>query len=326
MADNMNQSSIKGSPSVVQPGDFEREIIEKLAFGALTEQRRTRRWGIFFKFLLAIYLVVIVVISRPDMFADAISATAKHTAVVDVNGIISEDSDASADNVVAGLRAAFKDSNTVGVIIRVNSPGGNPVEAGYINDEIYRLKKEYPAMPVYAVVQDIGASGGYYVAVAADKIYADKASIVGSIGVRMENFGFVEAIEKLGIERRLLTAGEKKGLMDPFLPIQSEIEDHLQGVLDEIHRQFIEIVKKGRGDRLSAEADLFTGLVWTGEQCLELGLVDALGSTGFVAREIVGEEKIVDFTPRKDILSHFAKTFGVALSESLIQAGLQVRL
>jgi protease-4 len=239
------------------------------------------------------------------------------TALVDVQGIIADGAQADADTRVTGLRAAFEDSRTAGVILRINSPGGSPVQAGYVNDEIYRLKKKHPDIKVYAVIQDLCASGGYYIAVAADEIYADKGSIVGSIGVRMDSFGFVEALQKLGVERRLLTAGEHKGFLDPFLPLDPGEVDHVRGVLGEIHQQFINTVRRGRKDRLKDDPAIFSGLVWTGERALEIGLVDALGSAGQVARDIIGAEDIVDFTPRENVVEQVARRFGASAVSAL---------
>ncbi|VFM98195.1 MAG: protease-4 [Candidatus Kentron sp. G] len=237
--------------------------------------------------------------------------------------MIAEGSDASADRVISGLRSAFKDKNTKGVVLRINSPGGTPVQAGYINDEIGRLRDEYPDIPLYAVVTDICASGGYYVAVAADRIYADKSSVIGSIGVLVNGFGFVGAMEKLGVERRLLTAGKHKGFLDPFSPADPEEVSHLQSVLKEIHQAFIDTVRKGRGDRLRGEeSELFNGLVWSGKQAIRLGLADELGSSSYVAREVIGAEEIVDFTWERDYLERFAERFGAAVTEALTtQAG-----
>jgi protease-4 len=223
----------------------------------------------------------------------------QHTALVELSGVIADDSDAEADLVAGGLRAAFEDEGTVGVILRINSPGGSPVQSRYIYDEIRRLRGLHPDIPLYAVIVDVGASGGYYVAAAADRIYAAESSLVGSIGVRMDGFGLVEAIDKLGIERRLLTAGEDKGMLDPFLPVDETQQAHVQGLLEEIHRQFIDAVRDGRGDRLKDDPKIFSGLIWTGEQGVELGLVDAIASSGQVARDVIGAEKIVNFTPKK---------------------------
>jgi len=244
----------------------------------------------------------------------------KHTALVDLSGVIAANADASADRIVTGLRAAFEDDKTVGVILRINSPGGSPVQSGYINDEIQRLRAEYPDIPFYAVVMDICASGGYYVAAAADRIYADKASVVGSIGVRFDGFGFVDAIDRLGIERRLMTAGEHKALLDPFLPEGEAEKVHMQRLLDAIHQQFIDVVKQGRGDRLADNPEIFSGLVWTGDQALELGLVDELGSAGYVAREVIGQANIVDFTPRKSVFDRFLTNLGASVAKGAVEA------
>lgn len=261
--------------------NWERDILNRLAFASLNEQRRARRWRIFFIFLTFVYLFLIYIsLVAPDWQISGETITSsKHTALVEIKGIISSETEASADKVITDLRDAFEHKNTAGVIIRINSPGGSPVQAGYINDEIIRLREEYPDIPLYAVATDICASGGYYIAAAADKIYADKASIVGSIGVLMSSFGFVGAMEKMGIERRLLTAGEHKGFLDPFSPTKVEDVNHIKTALDNIHTQFIDVVKQGRGDRLknADEAQIFSGLVWTGEQAVELGLVDGLG-------------------------------------------------
>jgi protease-4 len=298
---------------------WERATLQKLIFSALDEQRRARRWGIFFKILLFIYLFSLLLIYFPrDITETAVGV--KHTAVVKIEGVIAEDRGANADNVIGGLRAAFADKRTQGVILRINSPGGSPVQAGYINDEITRLRAKHPNIPVYAVITDICASGGYYVAAAADKIYADKASIVGSIGVLMDSFGFVGAMDKLGVERRLLMAGESKGFLDPFSPAKPEDVAHVKTLLKNIHDQFIAAVKKGRGDRLKEDADLYSGLIWSGEQGLELGLVDELGSSSYVAREVIGAEKIVDYTPRPDYFGRFAERIGATLSRTFFSA------
>ncbi len=297
--------------------DWERTLLQRFAFEALREQRLARRWGIFFKLLAFAYVLAFIAVSLPRTPGMMPFGTEKITALVDVQGVIAQDSDASADTIVTGLRAAFENESTAGVIIRINSPGGSPVQAGYINDEIYRLKTKYPGTKVYAVIQDICASGGYYIAAAADEIYADKASIVGSIGVRMDSFGFVDAIAKLGVERRLLTAGEHKGFLDPFLPQDKEEVAHVSGLLGEIHQQFMNTVLKGRRGRLKQSPELFSGLVWTGEKALKNGLVDSLGSAGFVAREIIKAEEIVDFTPQRGVFDQVSKRFGAQLSSSI---------
>lgn len=297
-----------------EPG-WEKELITKLAMGALTEQRRARRWGIFFKLFMVLYFIVFLVALIPKGDS-GLSVGKKHTALVDLQGVIADNAHASADNVVSSLRDAFKSKNTVGVILRINSPGGSPVQSGYINDEIKRLRTLHPDVPLYAVITDICASGGYYVASAADEIYADKASLVGSIGVVMGSFGFVGAMDMLGVERRLLTAGESKGFMDPFSPLKDNDVVHVRSMLGNIHQQFIDTVKSGRGDRLKENDKLFTGLIWTGEQSLELGLVDGLGSASYVAREIIGEDNIVDFTFQPDPLERFAESLGMVMAET----------
>ena len=306
--------------------DWERDVVIQLATAGLKEQRRARRWGIFFK-LLAFGYVAIFLIGLAGWDFSKMSTTGQHTALVELVGIIADGENASADNVVSGLRAAFKNEKSAAVILRINSPGGSPVQASYINREIKRLRELYPDKPLYAVVTDICASGGVFAAVAADKIFADKASIVGSIGVRMDNFGFVEALEKLGIERRLMTAGEHKAILDPFLPEDKFEKEHVQSLLDDIHQQFIDIVKEGRGDKLAADSNLFSGLFWTGEQALELGLVDGFGSASYVAREVVGVEDVQDYTYREDILQQLAGRLGAAIikpfRESLLSPALK---
>lgn len=307
---------------------WEREVLNRLVFATLKEQRRARRWSVFFKLLFMIYLFVLLFLFKPDwqnfgMLEDKETAGGKHTALIEIDGIISPETEASADKVISGLRAAFEDELTAGVILRINSPGGSPVQAGYINDEIVRLREKYQDknIPLYTVITDICASGGYYIAVASDKIFADKASIVGSIGVLMNGFGLVEAMEKLGVERRLLTAGEHKGFLDPFSPLKPEDVSHIKGLLDDIHQQFIDTVKTGRGTRLKyTEQDkLFSGLVWTGEQALALGLIDGLGSSSYVAREIIKAEKIKDFTLKPNYLDRFAERLGTTMANTFAQ-------
>ncbi|WP_455203883.1 signal peptide peptidase SppA [Kaarinaea lacus] len=310
----------------VQPLDeenWERDIVNRLAFAALNEQRRARRWGIFFKFLVFLYIAAVLFYIPSDWQSTGLT-TGKHTALVELNGVIASNTDASADHIVTGLRAAFKDKNTSAVILRINSPGGSPVQSGYIYDEIKRLRKKHENIKLYAVITDVCASGGYYVAAAADEIYADKASLVGSIGVLMNGFGFVDAMEKLGVERRLLTAGEHKGIMDPFSPLKSDERSHMQKMLDGVHQQFIQVVKEGRGERLQEDPKLFSGLIWNGDESVALGLVDGLASSSYVAREIIGVEKIVDFTPRSNYLDRFADRLGASFAQIMIKAfGLQ---
>lgn len=290
---------------------WERELISRVTFAGIREQRRTRRWGIFFKTLTFAYLGLVLYLAFP-MEESRLAVGKKHTAVIEINGVIASDAQANAEEIITGLRAAFKDKNTVGVILSINSPGGSPVQAGYVNDEIKRLKGLHPKIPIYAVVSDICASGGYYIAVAADKIYADKASLVGSIGVLMDGFGFVNTLEKLGVERRLITAGENKGFLDPFSPVKQSDLDHVHTLLAATHQQFINVVKEGRGDRLKNDDKLFSGLIWTGEQGLALGLIDGLGSGSYVAREVIGEENVVNFTHKQSPLERFAERIGAA--------------
>lgn len=301
---------------------WQRDLLNRLAFASLAEQRRARRWNMAFKFGFLAYLVVLLLVYLPGKWFDS-PADEPHTALVDVRGVISEGTEASADRIVSGLKAAFEDEQTKGVILRINSPGGSPVQAGYINDEVTRLRSEFPDIPLYAVIADIGASGGYYIAAAADKIYANESSIVGSIGVIMNGFGFVDAMHKIGVERRLLTAGEQKGFLDPFSPAKPAEVEHVKTMLGQIHQQFIDVVKKGRGDRLSDDEEIFSGLMWTGERSIELGLVDSLGSSAYVAREVIGVDNIVDFTPGRSYLEQLAKRFGATVAESLAtQLGL----
>ncbi|MHB1141843.1 MAG: S49 family peptidase [Sulfuricaulis sp.] len=295
---------------------WERDLLERLAFAALTEQRRARRWGIFFKLFFAAYLVLILVLAQSDSWSGK-ALTTSHTALVDIEGVISADSLANADNVISGLRAAFENKSAQGVVLRANSPGGSPVQAGYINDEIKRLRAKHPDTPVYAVIGDMCASGCYYVVAAADKIYADKASLVGSIGVLMNGFGFVDTMKKVGVERRLMTAGEHKGFLDPFGPVKPAEAKHAQQMLDEIHRQFIDTIRQGRGTALKETRDMFSGLFWTGEEAIKMGLVDSLGGASYVAREVIGAEEIVDYTYRENFIDRFARRLGTAMAQTI---------
>ena len=295
---------------------WERELISNLAMGALKEQRRARRWGIFFKLFMVTYLVVFLIALIPGS-ETGLTSSKPHTAIIELRGVIADNAEASADNVVTSLRDAFEAKNVSGIILRINSPGGSPVQSGYIYDEIKRLRGIYPDKRLYAVITDMCASGGYYIASAADEIYADKASIVGSIGVVMSGFGFVDSMEKLGVERRMLTAGESKGFLDPFSPLKDNDVTHIKSMLGNIHQQFIDVVKAGRGDRLKSDEALFSGLIWTGEQSVELGLTDGLGSASYVAREIIGEEKMVDYTIKPDPIEQFAGKLGLVMAETL---------
>lgn len=298
-------------------GQWERGLIEKLALEALREQRRARRWGIFFKLLGFAYLSVLAVVLLDWRIDRETLAGAKHSALVDIAGIIDAKGDASAERVTAALQGAFKDRNTQGVILRVNSPGGSPVQAGIIYDEIRRLRGLYPNIPLYAVIEDVCASGGYYVAAATDRIYVDKASLVGSIGVVLDGWGFTGAMDKLGVERRVLTSGENKAFLDPFSPVDEKQRQHALNMLGDIHQQFIDVVRKGRGTRLKETPELFSGLIWTGSRSIELGLADGYGSIDFVAREVIKAATVIDFSQKANFAERFAKRFGASVGESL---------
>lgn len=296
----MTQPEDNPSPGPIAGKDeqWATRLIERLFFAALIERRRARRWGIFFKIL---FLIVLLAFLLPGDWGGETVIGRRHTALVRVDGLIAPGADANAERFSDGVRAAFQNNNAAGIILYINSPGGSPVQAGEMYDEIRRLRQAYPHKPVYAVAADLCASGGYYVAVAAQQIYANRASIIGSIGVRGGGFGFVEALRKLGIERRLYTAGDNKGFLDPFEPSRPEDVRHLQNMLDRIQQQFITAVRAGRSDRLQETPDLFSGLVWTGEQSVELGLIDGLADARYVAKELVGAETIVDYTRRPRI-------------------------
>ncbi|MGE8180028.1 S49 family peptidase [Pseudomonas fluorescens] len=296
------------------------KLLEKTLLAGVQEQRRSRRWGIFFKLLTFVYLLIALVLFTPLMDIEK-SATrgSSYTALIEVTGVIADKESASADNIVGGLRAAFEDPKVKGIVLRINSPGGSPVQSGYVYDEIGRLRALHPAIKVYAVISDLGASGAYYIASAADQIYADKASLVGSIGVTAAGYGFVGTMEKLGIERRTYTSGEHKSFLDPFQPEKPDEIKFWQGVLDTTHQQFINSVKKGRGDRLKDKEhpELFSGLVWSGEQALPLGLIDGLGSASSVARDVIGEKELVDFTIQESAFDRFSKKLGASVAEQL---------
>lgn len=298
---------------------WERDVIKSLAESALVEQRRSRRWGIFFKCLGFLYLFVVLAVAFGWFQGRDGGLSGKHTALVELRGVIEADSMASADIVNAGLNDAFEDKNTQGVVLRINSPGGSPVQAHQINQEIRRLRGKHPGIPLYVVVDDICASGGYYVAAAADEIFVSRGSLVGSIGVLMDGFGFTGVMQKLGVERRLLTAGENKGFLDPFSPLDAKQRGFAEQMLGEIHQQFIDTVKEGRGKRLKEDPILFSGLFWTGDRSIQLGLADALGDLAYVAREVIKAEDIVDFTPKENLAERVAKRFGAALGEAAIK-------
>jgi len=301
-----------------QNDNWERGVLEKLAMSALQEQRRARHWSILFRTLTLIFLFTVLFISMGWVGkSETALGVGKHTALVELQGVIASDSSASADNIIPSLQDAFEDKDTQGVVLRINSPGGSPVQAGQINDEIRRLRAKYPKIPLYVVVDDICASGGYYVAAAADKIFVDKASLIGSIGVLMDGFGFTGTMAKLGVERRLITAGANKGFLDPFSPLSTAQQQYAKQMLEEIHQQFIEVVKRGRGKRLKETPDTFSGLVWNGQKGVEMGLADGYGSLESVARDVIKAEKIVDYTTRESIADRLARRFGAGVASAL---------
>ena len=295
---------------------WERQLLEKITFASLQEQKAKRRWGIFFKLAFLGYLIAVLVLvvdwGGPEKLADS-----KHTALINLRGTIEATGDASADKINGALQSAFEDKGTAGVIMRINSPGGSPVQSGIVYDEIRRLRAKYPDKPLYVVVEDLCASGGYYIASAADKIFVDKASIVGSIGVLMDGFGFTGAMDKFGVERRLLTAGSNKGFLDPFSPQDQKQKEHAQVLLGEIHRQFIEVVRKGRGTRLKETPEMFSGLMWTGSQSVAMGLADDYGTVDSVARDLIKAETILDYSVKENIAERFAKRLGADMGQSL---------
>jgi len=296
------------------------KLLEKTLLASIQEQRRARRWGIFFKLLTFVWLIAMLALFSPlvDMEKSA-TRGASYTALIEVRGVIADKESASADNIVSSLRVAFEDPNVKCVILRINSPGGSPVQSGYVYDEIRRLRGLHPDIKLYAVISDLGASGAYYIASAADQIYADKASLVGSIGVTAAGYGFVGTMEKLGVERRTYTSGKHKAFLDPFQPQKADETQFWQGVLDTTHRQFIASVKQGRGERLKDKdhPELFSGLVWSGEQALPLGLIDGLGSASSVARDVIGEKELVDFTVEESPFDRFSKRLGSSVAEKL---------
>lgn len=303
------------------PSGREWKLIEKLLHSSLSEQKKARRWGIFFKLLTFAYLFVVMFMLVPRDMSSPPMASEKHTALVNVNGMIAEGQEASADYVVSGLREAFEAKNAASVVLRINSPGGSAVQSDYVYREIARLKEKYSDKKVYAVITDMGASGAYYIAAAADEIYANPSSIVGSIGVIMgAGFGFEELIEKIGVERRTIKAGKHKDLLDPFSPVDEFQTEHMQNMLDGVHQEFIDSVKKGRGDRLKQDPLIFSGLFWNGRDALDLGLIDGYASAGQLAREVIKAEEIVDYTVRPSPFENFVERFGVKMGAAMMQA------
>jgi protease-4 len=298
------------------------QTLQRLAADLLTDRRSERRWRVFFR-LAWLALAGVAVAMAWARNASPRATTGPHTALVELRGEISSDSEASAEVLIAALKAAFEDSGTQAVVLRINSPGGSPVQSGIVNDEIKRLKAKHKKK-LYAVVEEICASGAYYIAVSADEIYVDKASIVGSIGVLMDGFGFDGIMAKVGIDRRLLTAGENKAMLDPFSPVNPRHKALAQASIDQIHRQFIAVVKEGRGDRLKETGDTFSGLYWNGDEAVKLGLADGLGNLDYVARELVKAEEIVDYTPHDNVAERLARRFGASLGSGAVKALLEL--
>ena len=303
-------------------GQWERELVTRLATAAVREQRRARLWGIFFKLLTFAYVTFLLIVLVDWSSRTELTGGKKHTAMVELTGIIAPGTDASAERITTALQAAFKDKNTQGVIMRINSPGGSPVQSQTIYDEMKRLRKKYPDIPLYVVVEDICASGGYFVAAGADKIYVSPSSIVGSIGVLMNGFGFTGLMDKLGVERRLITAGENKGMLDPFSPLREKDKQYVDTLMKDIHDQFIGVVREGRGKRLKETPDMFSGLIWTGQKSVELGLADGFGSLDSVARDVIKAEDIVDYTQKEGFAEKVAKRFGAAMAGSVAEYAL----
>ena len=305
------------APHHAHTASWERETLERLATAHLVEQRSARRWRIFFR--LAWLALAVVALWLGTHRGSNNDPSQPHTAMIEIKGEIADGAVASAEWVVSALRSAFEDEGAQGVVLLINSPGGSPVQAGIINDEIRRLKAKHNK-PIYAVVEESCASAAYYIAVATDAIYVDKASIVGSIGVLMDGFGFTGLMDKVGIERRLMTAGENKGFLDPFSPQSKAQRAHAQKLLDQIHQQFIQVVREGRGQRLKETPELFSGLFWSGDQAVSLGLADGLGNLDFVARELVKAEDVVDYTRHENVAERLAKRFGAAVGEGAVRA------
>jgi protease-4 len=310
--DNQDKVDVKQEPG------WEREVIEKLALAAITEQTRARRWSIFFKSLVFVYLIVLSGVALYPKISQGLGGDSKdHTAIVNVVGMIAEGKDANADSIIESLRNAVKDKHTKGIILHANSPGGSPVQSSYVYEEIKKIKKEHPNLPVYAVVSDICASGCYFIVSASDKIFVNPSSLVGSIGVLMDGFGFVDSMQKLGVERRLFTAGAHKAMLDPFSPTKEDETHYIQGLLNQVHQQFIGAVKAGRGDRLKENPDMFSGLVWTGEEGVKLGIVDGVGNQDYVAKELIGAETQVDFSQQEHLLDKIAGKLGTSFGQAI---------
>ena len=308
-------------PAGITTAAWERETLEKLVFATVKEQRAARRWAIFFRFaFLAVALIGLWALYDFNISGSDAESLGRHTAVIEIDGSIEAEGSGSADAVLPAMNKAFSDSGSLAVVLRINSPGGSPVQAGIIVDEIQRLRRAYPHKPVYVVVDEICASGGYYIAAAADKIYVNKASIVGSVGVLMDGFGFTGTMEKLGVERRLMTAGQNKGFLDPFSPQSDKHKAHAQAMLNEIHQQFIAVVRTGRGTRLKETPETFSGLFWSGAKAVEMGLADGFGTVEVVARDVVKAEDIVDYTAHEGLPERVLKKFGAAVGSGAVKA------
>lgn len=320
---SMNDSghtSSQASSTGSTPVPWEKDLLQNMLLATVREQRAARRWKIFFRFfwtfLLLAYVVMLMVVGRGS---SSVGSSESHTAVVDVTGAIAADSQASAKALNRSLRAAFENKMSQAVVLRINSPGGSPVQAEMVYDEIRRLRAQYDK-PVYAVIEDAGASAAYYIAAATDKIYVSRSSIVGSIGVLTNQFGFVDLMDKLGVERRLITSGGHKGIMDPFSPMKPDEKVFVENMLNQVHEQFINAVKEGRGDRLKIDDDTFSGLFWIGQVSVDRGLADGLGTVDQVARDIVGAENLVDYTSRPSVAERLARQFGAGIGDVAVDA------
>ncbi|MEE9411923.1 MAG: S49 family peptidase [Methylococcales bacterium] len=321
MSDSTQQNS--DTPSTEH---WEKSVLEKVALSAIEEQKRARRWSTFFKLLTFLYLAVVLYkVFVPGMGSTTVSSDS-HTAVIDVVGMISEATESNADRITQGLRDAANHTGTKGIILRMNTPGGTPVQAAYIYDEIRAIKEQHPELPIFSVVSDICASGGYFIAAATDKIYVNKSSLIGSIGVLLNGFGFVDTMKKLGVERRLITSGSNKGILDPFLPMKKDDREHVENVLTKVHQHFIDAVKTGRGDRLQDDPRIFTGLFWSGEEGIELGLADGFGTVRSIAHDEIGETNLVNFTPQENLLDRLSGKFKVALQLAIHEYATGIRL
>ena len=329
MSDNLDTGggSHHTPPTPAQPAastapasSWEREVLEKLVFATLKEQKSARRWGIFFKFATLLVIVVALGTYFDFNWTGSEETLGRHTALIEIDGAIESEGSGAASVVIPALNKAFSDAGSVAVVMHINSPGGSPVQAGMIVDEMNRLRKGYPGKPLYVVVDEICASGCYYIAAGADRIYVNKASIIGSIGVLMDGFGFTGAMDKLGVERRLLTAGENKAMLDPFSPLSDKHRAYAQAMLDEIHQQFIKVVREGRGKRLKETPDTFSGLFWSGEDAVKLGLADRYGNLDYVAREVVKAEEVIDYTPKENVAEKLAKRLGASIGDGAVRA------